>query len=113
MLKPSPPTARERKRYLLVNVETTETVSAKDVENVIINALLQFLGELGTSRASTLVLQETWNGKSLIIKCAHNMVDEVKAALLLVKNIGDSPARLSVIKVSGSIAKLKSYQRKI
>jgi RNase P/RNase MRP subunit POP5 len=41
------------------------------------------------------------------------MVDEVKAALLLVKNIGDSPARLSVIKVSGSIAKLKSYQRKI
>ncbi|MGB9675309.1 MAG: Rpp14/Pop5 family protein [Candidatus Nanoarchaeia archaeon] len=112
-LKLSPPTVRERKRYLLLKVEVSKQINANDIENAIINSALQFLGEFGTAQASILVLTETWNGKTIILKCAHTFVDELKSVLALIKTIKESPARLSVLRVSGSVAKLKDLQKEI
>lgn len=106
-LKIIPPTARERKRYLLVKVEADSPVEQKELENTITNACLQFLGELGVAKAGILVMSDTWNGKAIIVKTSHKFVDETKSAISLIKSINNKKARLSIIKVSGAIGKLK------
>lgn len=107
-LKIIPSTARERKRYLLVKIETAGAVSARDVENAIINACLQFIGELGVGKSGTFVMTDTFDGKKIIVKTDNKTVDEVKTAISLIKSIGDKKVRLSTVKVSGAIDKLKS-----
>lgn len=106
-LKPIPSTARERKRYLLVKVEAEGSVEVRELENAILNACLQFLGELGVGKAGIVVMPDTWNGKTVVVKTGHKSVDETKSAINLINSIGNKKARLSVVKVSGAIAKLK------
>lgn len=106
-LKVIPSTARERKRYLLVTVETESPVNRIAVENSIINSGLQLLGELGMGRSGLQVLGETFDGKKVIVRTDHKFIDETKAAISLIKTIDEKKARLSVINVSGSLKKLK------
>lgn len=109
-LKIIPATARERKRYLLVKIETASAVSPRDIENAIINACLQFMGELGVGKSGTFVMSDTFNPKAntVIVRTDNKNVDIVKSAISLIKTISDKKARLSVTKVSGAIDKLKS-----
>lgn len=106
-LKIIPPTSRERKRYLLVKVESDAGLNRTALENAVINAGLQFLGELGMGKSGMQVLGETFNGKTVIVRTGHKFVDETKSAISLINSIDNRKARLSVIKVSGSISKLK------
>jgi RNase P/RNase MRP subunit POP5 len=106
-LKIIPSTARERKRYLLVKIESSDAIDRKDLENAILNACLQFLGELGVAKAGIIVMSDTYNGKTVIVKIEHKYVDETKSAISLIKSVGNKKVRLSTIKVSGSLLKLK------
>lgn len=106
-LKIIPATARERKRYLLVKVEPADSIDKRDLENAILNSCLQFLGELGVARAGILVMSDTYDGKTVIVKTGHKYVDETKSAISLIKTVADKKVRLSTIKVSGSVLKLK------
>jgi len=110
-LKIIPPTSRERKRYLQVTVESDSPLSRTDLENSIVNASLQFLGELGVGKSGVQVLGETYNGKTVIVRTGHKYVDETKAAISLIKSIDNRKVRLSVVKVSGSIDKLKRGEK--
>ncbi|MEM2874229.1 MAG: Rpp14/Pop5 family protein [Candidatus Nanoarchaeia archaeon] len=110
-LKPIPPTTRERKRYLLVKVEANVPVEIRELENALINGCLQFLGELGVAKAGILVMADTWNGETIIIKTGHKFVDETKTAISLINSINNKKVRLSIIKVSGTIAKLKQINK--
>ena len=106
-LKIIPSTMRERKRYLLVKIEPADSIERRDLENAILNAYLQFLGELGVAKAGILVMSDTYNGKTVIVKINHKFVDETKSAISLIKSVADKKVRLSIIKVSGSVLKLK------
>jgi RNase P/RNase MRP subunit POP5 len=106
-LKIIPSTARERKRYLLVKIESSDSIDRRDLENAILNSCLQFLGELGVARAGIIVMSDTYDGKKVIVKTGHKFVDETKSAISLIKSIGNKKVRLSTIKVSGSLLKLK------
>jgi ribonuclease P/MRP protein subunit POP5 len=106
-LKIIPSTMRERKRYLLVKVEPADSIDRRDLENAILNSCLQFLGELGTAKAGILVMSDTYDGKTVIVKTGHKFVDETKSAISLIKSVADKKVRLSTISVSGSLSKLK------
>ncbi|MEM2954359.1 MAG: Rpp14/Pop5 family protein [Candidatus Nanoarchaeia archaeon] len=103
-------TSKERKRYLLVKIDYPKEISGREIENIIINACLKFLGELGFSKASILVLPESLRKNQIIVKVSHKYVDDVKTALMLIKESNSLPMRLSVIRISGTIAKLKKLQ---
>jgi len=106
-LKIIPSTARERKRYLLVKIESSDTIDRRDIENAILNSCLQFLGELGVARAGIIVMSDTYNGKTVVVKTGHKFIDETKSAISLIKSIGNKKVRLSTVKVSGAIKNLK------
>ncbi|MEK6807639.1 MAG: Rpp14/Pop5 family protein [Nanoarchaeota archaeon] len=81
----------------------------ENVKKLVIQAGLQFLGELGMARAGIQFLEDTWNEKDStgIIRVSHKYVDEVKAALALVKEFEGKKITINSIKVSGEINKLK------
>ena len=107
-LKIIPATARERKRYLLVTIEPADAIDRRELENAILNSCLQFLGELGVAKAGIIVMSDTYDGKKVIVKTGHKFIDETKSAISLIKTIGNKKVRLSTIRVSGAIDKLKS-----
>jgi len=106
-LKIIPSTARERKRYLLVKIESSDIIDRRDIENAILNSCLQFLGELGVAKAGIIVMSDTYNGKTVVVKTGHKFIDETKSAISLIKSIGNKKVRLSTVKVSGAIKNLK------
>ncbi len=107
-MKSFPTSKQERKRYILIKIDGLEA-EKENVKKLVIQAGLQFLGELGMARAGIQFLEDTWNEKDStgIIRVSHKYVDEVKAALALVKEFEGKKITINSIKVSGEINKLK------
>ena len=103
-----PSAARERKRYILIKVDS-ERAEKTLVGRLVIQAGMQFLGELGMARAGLQFLEDTWNEETStgIIRVSHKYVDDVKAALALVKEFDGRKVQIHSLKVSGEINKLK------
>ena len=103
-----PSSARERKRYILVKIDSPEAEKTL-VGRLVIQAGMQFLGELGMARAGLQVVEDTWNAEhnTIIVRVGHKYVDEVKSALALVKEFEGKKITINSIKVSGEINKLK------
>ena len=106
-MKSIPSSAKERKRYILIKIESERRVEKEDVVKLVIQAGLQFLGELGMARAGIQMVPESWDGQTAIVRTGHKFVDETKAALALVKEFEGKKITISSIKVSGAIDKLK------
>ncbi len=108
-MKPLPPSAKERKRFILVKVESEMRAEKTLVGRLVIQAGMQFLGELGMARAGVQFLEDCWNEKDStgIIRVSHKYVDEVKSALALVKEFEGKKVQIHSIKVSGEINKLR------
>lgn len=86
-MKPLKPSARERKRYLLVK--------GKNLKLNIEKAILEFIGVLGMSKASLNFIKS--NKDSAIISVNREAVDDVRASLVVFSD------KMEVTKVSGSI----------
>lgn len=108
-MKPLLPTLKERKRYILFEVNSSQGIEKGKVGEQVNKICLRFLGELGMAKAGVQFLPETYNkrtGKG-IIRVGHKYVDEVKAALALIDKMDGKKANVNVLKVSGVIGKLK------
>ncbi len=103
-----PSSARERKRYILVKIDSPEAEKTL-VGRLVIQAGMQFLGELGMARAGLQVVEDTWNAErnTVIVRVGHKYVDDVKSALALVKEFEGKKVQIHSLKVSGEISKLK------
>ena len=110
-MKPIKPSSKERKRYILFKLKSNTKVEKNDVQKLVIQAGLQFLGELGMARSGLQFLPKTWNKANMtgIIKTGHKFVNETKVALALIKG----KIAVSTIRTSGSIDKLKQLQKEI
>jgi len=89
-MKPLKPSAREKKRYLLVR--------GKDLNKNIERAVLDFIGVLGMSKCG---LSWIKSGKDSAVICVNReMVEPVRASLCV------WPEKMSVEKVSGTLKSL-------
>ena len=92
-MKPLKPSAREKKRYLLVK--------GKNLKTNVEKAILDFIGVLGMSKCG---LGWIKSGKNSAVICVNReMVEPVRAGLCV------WPEKISVQKVSGT---LKSLEKK-
>jgi len=108
-IKPLLPTLKERKRYILFKIYTDSEIEKEKVSRCVAKACLQFLGELNMAKSGIQFLPETLNKteKTGIIRTNNKYLDQVKAALTLIKDIEGKKTSFSTIKVSGSLDKLK------
>ena len=91
-MKPLKPSHREKKRYLLIK--------GKDANKKIIEeAILDFIGGLGYAQASPKIIKQTPN--KVILAINRNSLDKIRTSFLMSKK------DLDIVKVSGSVGKLK------
>jgi len=111
--KPLPPSLRGRKRYIAYQVISEDKFIFQDLANSIWHSLLNLLGELGAAEAEIWIAKDTYDEKKQIgiIRCSHDNVEQVRAALALIERIGDVRVIVKVLGISGSIkaTKLKFY----
>jgi len=112
-LKILPSSMREKKRYISFEVipETGEEFAYADLEAGIWNTMLDFLGEYGVSKTSFWLLKDCWNKEKHkgIIRCNNKSVESVIACLGLIDRLGDNRVCFKILKVSGTIKKVKKY----
>ena len=103
------PTLKERKRYILFKIDSSNKLNEETVAMQCTEVCLRFLGEFGCAEAGVMFMHKTWDIKTQtgIIKTGHNWVDQTKSALALIKKIEGKKATVSTISTSGSIKKLK------
>ncbi|MDP3640596.1 MAG: Rpp14/Pop5 family protein [Nanoarchaeota archaeon] len=102
------PTLKPKKRYIVFEILAEKEFSFPEVKTAIEEALLRFLGEWGTAKASPLFVKEKYKNNKFILKVSHLAVDEVKAAIILIKSIKNVPVIIRSITVSGTIKKASS-----
>ena len=101
------PSLRQKKRYIVFEVISDKKFSKSDVEKNVQRALTDFLGQLGTAKAAPMFIGEKFNqaAQRFILKINHKHIDEVKAALTLIKKIKNTPVIIKSLLVTGTIKK--------
>lgn len=106
------PSLREKKRYLAFEILSKGKIKAfSNVSQAVWNGMLSFNGQVGTAQAGILVLPDKYNLETQrgIIRVNHKNLNNLKAALTLVKEIEEQPVVLKSIKASGMINKVERY----
>lgn len=100
-----PPSLRPHKRYIVFEVISERKVAYPDVVSAVWSSLLNFLGDLKASEARIWTIKNLYNEEQQkgVIRCAHDHVEHVRAALSLIQVAGESPAVVRVTGVTGTI----------
>jgi RNase P/RNase MRP subunit POP5 len=102
-------TARQSQRYLRFRIISDRPVTFEDARNAATASILNWMGEQGAGLANVWVMKNLWDKEkqSGVIRCVPKAVDNIRFAMALVHQIGDSRAVFSVTKVSGTLKGLK------
>ncbi len=115
-LKRLPPDIRIRERYIVFSIISEKHFSLEEAVRTIWSSALQLFGEAGTSRFHIWIPSNLYNEKRDIgiIRCSHDHVQDVRAALTLIKKIDDEPVIIRTLGVTGTIkaAKTKFLDKK-
>lgn len=106
------PVLKEKKRYLLFEVISPVKFSTEEVKSAVEEGIRRFLGELGLAKAGAMFISEKWDSAKQrgLLKISHNIVDEVIAALILIKSIKNREVIFRSVKVTGTVKKSKSIK---
>ncbi len=106
-----PPTLRDKYRYIVFRVDSDERHSPGVVARAFWREMLELYGDVGVSRHYVWFLQKMFNQEAMtgVIKCDHEAVEKVRAALAAIPEIGGHRVSVRVIGVTGTI---KSAKRK-
>lgn len=100
---------REKKRYLVYELDSAITPNATTAAKTLMNAFLQTSGEFGVANMGPVVLNESYNPKTKrgIVRVSARTLDAAKAALVFVTDIDGKPASARSVTVSGAIGTAK------
>lgn len=97
---------REKKRYLQFEVISEERLDFGPISDAIWASFLGLFGTYGAAKAGLMVLRERFEGEKGIAKVSVKHVDELKMALMMIRNIDGKQVMFRTRKVSGIIAKI-------
>jgi len=105
------PSLREKRRYVAFKVHCAKPLQELEINTVIWQSILNFLGELGAAEAGIYVLKGLYTPEKKIglIRCSHTAVEHLRAALAMVSRMGNEPVMIEVLGISGTI---KAARRK-
>jgi len=99
----------QRRRYLAVRLVTEDSPPSDDAfREALWRRLNELYGELGVSRIGFWLVVYDPSLRAAIIRCRHDQVRMVRAALATITHIGESRLILHVVGISGTIRKAKT-----
>src|SRR3989344_3523495 len=105
------PSLRQKKRYIVFELLAEQKFSFPVIKNEVQNALQRFLGYEGMAKASPMILAERFNEQKqrFTMKVSNMSVDQVKAALLFITSLQNTPIILRSLITSGTLKKAGLY----
>ncbi|MFC1487064.1 Rpp14/Pop5 family protein [Thermoproteota archaeon] len=97
---------REKRRYLALKVEYKRPLDERAILYAIQASVNRLFGEYGASQAKIKQIKYFPEKQQLIIRCSHNMLDKVKAAITSIIEINGENAAIHVFGVSGTLKAL-------
>lgn len=107
-----PPTLRERKRYIVFEMISEREIAKRELVEEINDAIYSLYGDVGASKSRIWLIgykkkkkdEDTGTDVGVgILRCAHDKVEEVRAALACIHSVNEARIGIRVIKISGSI----------
>ncbi|MBB6066621.1 Rpp14/Pop5 family protein [Methanococcus maripaludis] len=105
MLKTLPPTLREKKRYVALEIIYEMELSQKDVISVVRNALLNYSGVLGCSRTNPWLID--YGHPYGILRISREEVDTLRSSLSLMGEHRKKPINIRIIGISNSVKHIR------
>jgi len=110
VLKSLLPSLREKKRYVVFEIESKRPVSFSSIRIAIERSLISFLGEFGLAKAGV-IFPSDFKSQRGILRVSHTSVHLVRAALSLIANINKEPVIVKTIYTSGVLLRARRYVR--
>jgi RNase P/RNase MRP subunit POP5 len=98
---------REKKRYVIVAVESEEKLNEQNAKRLLSQAVLEILGEAGAGDASFAFKEFDSEKQEAVIKCSTKSLERVIAALALKRFFEGKNVALRVLEVKGSFVPAK------
>jgi len=102
-----------RWRYLIFHLHTPSNPKTENVKNTLKRHLRSFLGIYGLSRAPLKFMMYDEVNKLGIIRCPHNTVVTIRAALALLNNVDGQSASIHIAKSTGTLRKARALVKEI
>ena len=102
------PTLREKKRYLTFEIISKNKINSfESVSKAIWKHVLGFLGSKTTGKAGIWILNDKYNSRKQrgVIRVGHKFVDDLKAALIQIKEINNQEVIVHSLGTSGVLNK--------
>lgn len=101
---------KEKKRYLVYEIIAGQNklFNAQEIKQELNRRMLQFMGELGYSKAGVIFVDEPMHNQG-IIRVNHKFVDPAKASLVLIESINNEKIVVRCRGVSGTIDGSKRF----
>lgn len=106
-MKPLLPTLKERQRYIVYEVISAHAM--QDISDTLLQRLSELLGVFGMADAGILSVSYDMKTQTGILRCNHDQVHRVKAALLMVTHLGRTQVVIRTHGVSGILKKVKRF----
>ncbi|NYT00251.1 MAG: ribonuclease P [Methanocellales archaeon] len=103
-MKNLPSSLRERKRYVAFEVLSAEKISRSELINEILASASSLLGDVGANLCNLWVLN--FDGKRGVLRCAHDRVSMVRAALATINRVQGVRVGIHVLGTSGTVKKI-------
>jgi RNase P/RNase MRP subunit POP5 len=101
-----------KRRYLAVSIDSHETFSSYEFMDAVWGAVSKLFGEYGASQVGLSLIDYDETNKSAVIRTWHKTLETVRAAIASITQIGNKPAALHVVAVSGTIKALRRISEK-
>ncbi len=105
------PTLREKKRYVVFEVLSDNNVNQNNISSAISDSFMELYGNIGMAGAGLMFLNEKYNSKLNrgIVKVGHYYVNNLKAALAMIREIDQNKVIVRSLGVSGVLRKTAKY----
>ena len=100
------PTLKPKKRYIAFEIISDKQFTADLVELAVMQAIKEFIGQLGVAKAAPLFVAEQFKENRFVLKVNHKFTNETRAALMLLKEINNSKVIIKSIVTSGILKKV-------
>ena len=104
-LKPLSPSLRTKKRFIRARIISDANFDFKELSEGILSQVIMFLGSIETSKSGFWIHRDKFDKEKqeLIIKIDTKTKEKLIGVLSLVQKIGEVPAKIEIIKVSGTL----------
>ena len=108
-LKPLRPSLREKKRYIVYELETTQIdIDMFSFQEALVNEIKKLLGVFQASAAGIMPIKYEQQTKRGILRVNHTAVDPIRSCFVMINKLKEVPVNIHTRGVSGILKKAKS-----